>query len=166
MKISLIVAMDENRGIGIDNQLPWRLSTDLKRFKRLTMGHHLVIGRKTYQSIGRPLPGRRIIVLSRNASIEIDGVEVAASLSQAIEMARSRSENKLFIGGGAEVFHEALQIADRIYLTVVHTKVGADVFFPDIDLSEWKVIDSAEIDQDRQNQFKTTYKVLDVAMAV
>jgi dihydrofolate reductase len=159
--ISLIVAMSENRGIGFQNRLPWRLSTDLKRFKRLTMGHHLIVGRRTYESIGQPLPGRKIIVLTSDTERQYTGVDTVASLGEAIDLAHSRGDNEIFIGGGAQVFGEGLPLADRIYLTIVHANPVADVFFPDVDLSDWSEITNIFVDQDERNQYPTTYKVLD-----
>jgi len=159
--ISLIVAMAENRGIGFENRLPWRLSADMKRFKSLTMGHHLIVGRKTYESIGRPLPGRRIIVLTRNPEAQFKDVDMAASLEEALGLARSRGDDEIFIGGGAHVFRDAMPIADRIYLTLVHASPEADVFFPEVDLGEWIEVSGEFIDQNDGNQYPSTYKVLD-----
>ncbi|MEA3350441.1 MAG: dihydrofolate reductase, partial [Chloroflexota bacterium] len=137
MVISIIVAMDENRGIGIDDRLPWRLSDDLKRFKRLTMGHHLIMGRKTYASIGHPLPGRDIIILTRNPQFEAEGCQTASTLADAIQIAASRGEDEIFVCGGAEVYAQALPIADRIYLTQVHAKTSANVHFPPLGTQTW-----------------------------
>src|SRR5262249_25770754 len=100
--------MDERGGIGKDNRLPWRLSADLQRFKRLTMGHHLVVGRKTFQSIGRALPGRRMIVVTRNPSFSADGCSIVTSVEEALELARGAGENETFVAGGAEVYRSAL----------------------------------------------------------
>ena len=161
MRISIIVAMDENGGIGFENHLPWRLSDDLKRFKRLTMGHHLIIGRKTYQSIGRALPGRRMIVMSRNPAIQYAGVEVVPSLEAAINLAESRGEHEAFIGGGAEIYRLALPSADRIYLTCVHARSQADVFFPEFDSIEWLEKSSEQFGADEKNQYPTTYIILE-----
>lgn len=164
--ISLIVAMDEKRGIGIDNRLPWRLSADLKRFKRLTMGHHLIMGRKTYDSIGRPLPGRHMIVLTRNTQLELDEIEIARSLPQAIQLAQSRGDDEIFIAGGAEVFRQSLTLADRIYLTQVHAEVECDVFFPEYDFSDWVEVTRQFTPEDNLNEFNSAYKVLDAPIAV
>jgi len=106
--ISLIVAMDEERGIGVEGRLPWHLPADLKRFKSLTMGHHLIMGRKTYESIGSPLPGRTMIIVTRNPSYQPDGCMVARSLDTAIEFARMDLENEVFIIGGADLFEQAI----------------------------------------------------------
>ena len=138
MIISLIVAMDEQRGIGVDGHLPWYLSTDLKRFKSLTMGHHMIMGRKTYQSIGRPLPGRTTIVVTRNPGFQPEGCMVARSLETAIEFARFDNEDEVFIIGGGDLFDQAINMADRIYLTQVHASLKTDVYFPEITPEEWQ----------------------------
>gem|GEM_PF-17195 len=161
MRISIIVAMDENGGIGFENRLPWRLSADLKRFHRLTMGHHLILGRRTYESIGRALPGRRMIVITKNAATQSDEVDVVSSLDEAIHLAEGRGEREAFIGGGSEVFRLALPLADRIYLTRVHARAQADVFFPEFDIREWIEISSEQFDADEQNQYPTTYMILE-----
>lgn len=159
--ISLIVAMDEKGGIGYKDTLPWRLSDDLRRFKKLTMGHHLILGRKTYQSIGRPLPGRRIIVLTRDTQLDFQGVEKASSLEEAVNLAQSRGDAEIFIGGGATIYQQALPIADRIYLTRVHAQVEADVFFPEFDLDDWEELSSETVASDANNQYASTFQVLD-----
>src|SRR5690349_14530681 len=124
MIVSIIAAMDEARGIGINNSLPWRLSSDLKRFKSLTMGHHIVVGRHTFESIGKPLPGRHTIILTNRRSFSAAGCLVADSLEAALDIAKQRGETEVFVCGGARVFQEALPTADRFYLTIVHAKVG------------------------------------------
>jgi dihydrofolate reductase len=155
--LSLIAAVDERGGIGKDNRLPWRLSADLMRFKALTMGHHLIMGRKTYASIGRVLPGRTTIVLTRNPYFAAEGVLVAAFLQQAIELAEERGEQEAFIIGGAEVFRESLPLADRLYLTRVHASLPADVFFPEIDPEEWALVESQFHPADENNEYPFTY---------
>ncbi|MBM4148041.1 MAG: dihydrofolate reductase [Lentisphaerae bacterium] len=126
--ISIICAMGRNRGIGVGNRLPWRLPEDLKRFKRLTMGHTLVMGRKTFESIGRPLPGRRNIVISRNPGFRAAGCDMAASLQEALSAA---GPGEVFVIGGAEVYRSALPLAQRLYLTLVEDEPAADTFFPE-----------------------------------
>jgi len=159
--ISIIVAMDENGGIGVNNRLPWHLPDDLKRFKFLTMGHHLIIGRKTFESIGKPLPGRKIIVLSRK-SIETvkDDVKVVSNLNDALQVAAREKETEVFIGGGREVFESALPVADRIYLTIVHATTNADVFFPKVDWLSWEQIEKVEHGIDEKHEYPFTYKIL------
>lgn len=158
MMISLIVAMDEERGIGVDNGLPWHLSQDLKHFKRITMGHHLIMGRKTYQSIGEPLPGRTMIVLTRNPDFEAEGCMVVHSLSDAYEYAESRGEDEVFVIGGASVFEQALDDADRLYLTRVHTRSESDTYFPAFDLSSWELISQTRYEQNKDNDHPFTIK--------
>jgi dihydrofolate reductase len=158
--VSLIVAVDERRGIGIDGHLAWHLSTDLKRFKSITMGHHLIMGRKTYDSIGRPLPGRTMIVVTRNPEFRAEGCLVANSLDEALDIARQGGENEVFIIGGGEIFAQALGVADRLYLTQVHSTTKADVFFPEFDAEEWIELQSEEHGADVKNDHPTTFKVL------
>ena len=163
MIISLLVAMDEQRGIGVDGRLPWHLSDDLKRFKALTMGHHLIMGRKTWESIGRPLPGRITIVVTRNPHYVAEGCLVAHSLEEALALAQAGGEEEAFIIGGGEVFVQALPLADRIYLTRVHTVSEVDVTFPEFDPEDWTAVESAEHPADGKNDFPTTFQVLERA---
>lgn len=138
MIVSLIVAMDREQGIGIEGRLPWHLRDDLRHFKRLTMGHVLVLGRRTWEGIGRPLPGRRMIVLTSREDYPVpDGVRVCRSLNGALKQARDAGEEEVFIGGGAGLYLKALPRADRIYLTRVDASADADVRFPGFDLSGW-----------------------------
>ena len=160
MIISLLVAMDERRGIGKDNRLPWRLSSDMKRFRELTMGHHILVGRKTFESIGKPLPGREMIVVTRNEDFKPSGCLVVHSVEGGIRLARERRESELFICGGAEIYAETLGLADRIYLTQVHTIVDADTFFPEWNSDEWIVEEIARHEADEKNQYAFTFKLL------
>ena len=151
MRVSIIAALASNNVIGRDNQIPWRQSTDLKRLKALTMGHHLIMGRKTYESVGRPLPGRTTIVITRRSDYLPEGVTVAHSLEDALRLAESDSE--VFIAGGAEIYKEALHRADRMYLTRVHADVDGDTFFPEFDdVAEWSLVDSEHFDADEKNE--------------
>ena len=159
--VSIIVAMDERGAIGKDNSLPWRLSSDLKRFKELTMGHHLIMGRKTFESIGKPLPGRQTIIVTRNPHYQAADCLVARSVEEAVEIARRRGESEVFICGGAEVFRRSLNIARRIYLTQVHARVDADVLFPDWDRNRWLESTSSFFNADDKNQYPATFKVLE-----
>lgn len=161
MIVSLLVALDENGGIGWQGGLPWRLSADLKRFKALTMGHHLIMGRKTYESIGKPLPGRTSIVLTRNPDYRPEGVMTAAFLIEALLIARDRGESEAFVIGGGKVFEIALHLADRIYLTRVHAHVQADTFFPEFNPEEWIEIERETQGADERNQYPSTFKVLE-----
>lgn len=157
MRISLIVAMDERRGIGYRGQLPWHLPADLRRFKSLTMGHSLVMGRKTYESIGRSLPGRTMIVLTRDRDYNAPGCLLAHSLEEALEIARQSGDDEVFVIGGGEVFEQALPLADRIYLTRVHAVFEADTYFPEYNPGGWVVLETADqhADEDHQQSFTT-----------
>ncbi len=136
--ISFAVAMDRNRLIGRDNGLPWHLPPDLKRFKALTLGKPVIMGRKTHESIGRPLPGRRNIVISRNPSYKAAGCEVAGSLEQAIAMTADVEEAVII--GGTALFASALPLAQRMYLTLIDAEFPGDAWFPEYDQDEWKLI--------------------------
>jgi dihydrofolate reductase len=160
--VSLIAAMDRTRGIGIDNRLPWRLSADLRRFRELTMGHHIIVGRKTFESIGRALPGRRTIIVTRNENYQRpeENLSIVHSVKEAIDLARERGETEVFVCGGAEIYARTLGLADRLYLTFVETEADADVFFPEWDESEWEVRESVYQSADEKNQFPFLFKLL------
>lgn len=151
MRLSIIVAMAANRVIGKDNGLPWRLPADLKRFKSLTMGHHLLIGRKTFESIGRPLPGRTSVVITRRDDYSPEGVRVAHSVEQAVEIARRAGEDEAFVGGGAEIYRATLELADRIYLTLIDRPIEGDTYFPAFDESAWRLCSSEAREADAEN---------------
>jgi dihydrofolate reductase len=136
--VSLVVAADERGGIGRDGGLPWHLPEDLKRFKALTMGKPIVMGRRTWASIGRPLPGRRSLVVSRQGALAIDGAEVVDSLEAALRAARDAPETCVI--GGAEIYRATLPLADRIHLTRVHATVDADTFLPPLDPAAWEQV--------------------------
>jgi dihydrofolate reductase len=163
MRISIIVAAAENGIIGRDGGLPWHLSDDLRRFKRLTMGHTIIMGRRTWESIGRALPGRRTIVVSRNPKLQIDvaDVEVAASLDKALELANARGEDEVFIVGGAELYRESLSRADRIYLTRVCATVDGDTLFPEVAWNEWHLVESEENDATEKNEYAYHFETYD-----
>jgi dihydrofolate reductase len=143
MIISLVVAMAENRVIGKNNALPWRLSADLKRFRRLTMGHPIIMGRKTYESIGRPLDGRENVVISRNPNFRPDGVTVVQSIDEALASAK---DAEIMIIGGADIYEQTLPRADRIHLTLIHQGFDGDVYFPEIGEGEWKETEREDVD--------------------
>ena len=134
-RISIISAMASNRAIGIRNTLPWQLPEDLKHFKSLTMGHHIVMGRKTYDSIGKPLPGRDTVIVTRNADFAVPGCLAVNSLEAALTV--SHGEAEVFFVGGAELYRQALAIAHRIYLTEIQRVFDGDAFFPEFDKSQW-----------------------------
>ncbi|QRR01905.1 dihydrofolate reductase [Dyadobacter sandarakinus] len=137
MLISLIVAVSDNGVIGKDNQLLWRLPDDLKRFKQLTLGHPMIMGRKTFESIGKPLPGRTSIVVTRNTSVEIEGVMVVHSLEDALAEARKIEALEVFIIGGGELYTQAQYLADRLYVTEVHSAFEGDTCFAIEDPTTW-----------------------------
>lgn len=159
MEISIIAAVARNRVIGRDNELPWRLADDLKRFKGLTMGHHVLVGRKTWESIGRPLPGREIIVVSTGSRALPEHVHAAASVEEGIARARDYDETELFVAGGAAIFAATLPLCDRIYLTHVEADVPGDVYFPEVDLSGWRPVERKAVDGDERNDHPTTFVV-------
>jgi len=138
MNIVIIAALSANGVIGIDGRIPWHISDDLKRFKRLTMGHTIIMGRKTYNSIGRPLPGRTNMVLTRNPDFQPpDGVQVYASLTAALDACRQSGESTAFVIGGGEIYREALPVADTLLLTHVRREVDGDAHFPAFDRAHW-----------------------------
>lgn len=153
MILSIIAAMGRNRAIGFKNTLPWRLPADLQRFKQLTLGHHIIMGRKTYESIGRPLPGRTSIIITRQPDFQAEGCLIAHSLDEAIDLAKSRDEQEAFIIGGAEIYAQALSSADRMYLTLVEAEPEADAFFPAFDENLWEKILEESIAEDERNQY-------------
>ena len=136
--LSIIVALASNRAIGINNTLPWRIPADLQHFKKLTMGHHMIMGRKTFESIGKPLPGRTTVVVSRDRNLKIDGCIVAHSLPEAI--ASCASDPQIFIVGGADIYAQALGLADTLYLTEIQQEIAGDAWFPEFDRSEWQEV--------------------------
>jgi dihydrofolate reductase len=156
--VSLVVAMARNRVIGRNNTLPWRLSDDLKRFKAITMGKPILMGRKTFESIGKPLPGRANLVLTRDRAWQATGVLTVGSIDEAIE--RSRRASELAVIGGAEVYQLALPVTDIIYLTRVEADVEGDTRFPELDAREWTEDVIGAQAADEKNQYPTTYLTL------
>lgn len=142
--LSLIVAHADNGVIGRDNQLPWHLPEDLKRFKQLTMGHHLIMGRKTYESLGRLLPGRTSVIVSRDPSYQVPGAKMAQTLTAAL--AHCADDAEPFLIGGAQMYSLGLPYVNKCYITRVHTAVAGDAFFPALDVAQWHVVaDQANI---------------------
>jgi len=136
------------------------LSADLKRFREITMSHHIVIGRKTFESIGRPLPGRRMIIVTRNRNFKVEDCDVAHSVEDAIRLARERGESEVFICGGAEIYAQSIGVADRMYLTFVDMEGRADTFFPEFDEREWSEQQSFYHQADEKNQASFTFKLM------
>ena len=157
--LSMIVAASENNVIGKNNQLLWHLPDDLKHFKRTTKGHHVIAGRKTFESQGRPLPNRTNIIITRNRDLQIDGCEIAHSLDEAISMVKNDDEP--FIIGGENIYKQALPKVDRIYLTRVHATFEGDTYFPEIDANEWEVVSSEYHGTDEKHKYPFTVYTLE-----
>jgi dihydrofolate reductase len=165
MKVSLIAAVAANGVIGRNNGLPWNLPADLRFFQSVTMGHTLIMGRRTWESFATPLPGRRIIVITRRPDWQpeglAEGVEVAHSLAESLDRARESGDSEAFVAGGTEVFREALPQADRIYLTRVEAEVPGDTYFPEFDVSGWEIIEEEHHETDADHLFPFTFQTLD-----
>lgn len=160
MKISIIVAKAKNDVIGKDNELVWKLSSDLKLFKKLTTGHHIIMGRKTYESVGRPLPNRTSVVVTRNREYSLpEGHIVAHSLKEAIQVCIGKQLSQVFIIGGAEIYKEALPIADELFITHVDASPEGDAFFPPIDTAIWQPISTEHYEKDKNNQFSFDFVI-------
>jgi dihydrofolate reductase len=154
--VALLVAMSDDGVIGRDNTLPWHLPRDLQWFKSLTTGHAIIMGRTTFQSIGRPLPNRRNIVLSRNPAFRAKGVEVAPTLEAALDLVRN--DDEVFVVGGAAIYQLALPRAERMYLTRVHAQVEGDVRFPEWRLDEWRLVWEEEHEADDGHAYPYTFQ--------
>jgi dihydrofolate reductase len=155
-RISIIVAMAKNRVIGANNKLPWHLSADLKRFKALTMGHHIVMGRKTFESIGRILPGRTTVVVTRNPDFHADGAIVVNDIDAAL--AKCIGDREAFFIGGKSIFQSALPFAERIYLTEIDKQFEGDVHFPAIEMHDWRLIER-EIGRDEMQGLDYVFNI-------
>jgi dihydrofolate reductase len=153
--ITIIAAIAKNNALGKDNKLIWYLPADLKRFKKVTLGHHIIMGRKTFESLGKPLPNRTTIIITRNKNFTQHGCIVVNSLNEAIE-ATKEDENP-YILGGAEIYKQALDIADKLDLTFVHQNFEADVFFPEIDFNIWKETSREDFNSDEKNKFNYSF---------
>ncbi len=159
MTITIIVATDQQNGIGANNQLLWHLPADLKFFKQTTTGHTIIMGRKTFDSIGKPLPNRQSIVVTRQANLKIEGAKVFNAMADAL--AACNAENEVFIIGGAEIYKLALPFANKIYLTKVKGVFNADVFFPEILATEWKETEHTFYPKNEKNAFDFTLITLE-----
>ena len=157
--LSIIVAVSENNVVGKNNKLPWKLSADLKRLKSLTMGHHIIMGRKTWESLGKPLPGRINVVITSNINYKADGGVIVNSLKEALEY--SSGDDEIFIFGGGGIFNEAMPLAYKIYMTRVHAIIDGDTFFPDINLKEWKETQREDFKADEKNQYDYSFITLE-----
>jgi dihydrofolate reductase len=157
--ISIIAALAENRVIGVNNTLPWRLPNDLRHFRRLTTGHAIILGRKNYESIGKPLPERTNIVITRNRDFHANGCLVAHSLDEALALAGNDPE--IFVIGGAEIYRAALARTNRLYLTRVHATIAGDTFFPEFDETEWREISRERHERDERHTYAYSFVVLE-----
>ncbi|ADU31667.1 dihydrofolate reductase [Evansella cellulosilytica] len=157
--ISMIAAMGKNREIGLNGEMPWHLPNDLKFFKKTTSGHSVLMGRKTYESIGRPLPNRRNLVVTRSESFHADGVEVLHSLDDVKPLVNS--EEEFFVIGGATLYEQLMPIAKRLYITSINAEFEADTYFPAIDEIEWKIVSSEKGIVDEKNKYEHTFQVFE-----
>ncbi len=157
MRTALIVAMDRNRVIGRNNSLPWYLPEDLRYFKRVTLGKPVIMGRKTHESIGRPLPGRSNIVITRNPQWTAEGVTVVTTLQQALERARAQADidgvDEVVVIGGSQIYAEALPNTDRMYVTEVHAEVAGDTWFPTINWDQWEELEREDYSASENNPY-------------
>jgi dihydrofolate reductase len=165
MKLTMIWAMSRNRTIGRNNALPWHLPEDMKYFKRVTMGKPIIMGRKTWESIGRPLPGRSNIVITRDSSYTAEGVKIVRTLEEAISLAQSIAlidgAEEAVVIGGAQIYALALPLADRLYMTQVHAEVEGDAFFPQFDLTQWNELGREDFSAAGPNPYDYSFVVLD-----
>ena len=161
MRISLIVAKSENNVIGKNNELPWHLKDDLQNFKKLTMGHHILMGRKTFESIGKALPGRMSLVVSSEPKANSENVFWFNSIFRAIKQAERNGETELFIIGGEKIYKYALSLVDRLYLTEVKATVEGDVYFPQLSLKNWKKVSDQSFVKNAQNDHDYSVQILD-----
>jgi dihydrofolate reductase len=159
MRVSIIVAASSNNVIGVEGGLPWRLPEDLRKFKEITMGKPMVMGRATFESIGRALPGRKSIVLTRQEDFRADGCDIVATIDEAVTAAGNAEE--LMIIGGGEIYRQFLRMTDRIYLTRVQAEVEGDTRFPELDMAEWTVVTAEEFPAGDEREFGFTIEVLD-----
>ena len=155
MILSMIVAAAENGVIGRDNGLVWHMSSDLKHFKAITSGHTVIMGRRTFESIGRALPKRRNIVISGNSLYKAEGCEMAASLEDALNMVQH--EDEVFVIGGGSIYRQAWEFADRLYLTIVHTEVQGDTFIPNVDENVWKEVNRQDFKAGEKDDFDYSF---------
>ena len=157
--ISLVVAASTNNAIGKNNQLLWHLPNDLKFFKNTTWGGVVIMGRKTFESVNKPLPGRLNIVITSNKDWTAENVVTANSLEEALEKATAAHYKEIFIIGGGEIYRQSMAIANRIYLTRVHTQIDGDTFFPELKEAEWKMVAATECKADEKNAFDHTIEI-------
>ena len=166
MIVSMLVAVDEKLGIGYENKLPWRLPADLKYFKKLTLDHHVLMGRKTFESIGKPLVERVNLVLTSDKNYHAPGAVTINTIKEGMDVADKANENELFVIGGATVFKACLPIANRLYITRIHEQFPADTFLP-FDISpDWKLISAESHQPDEKNKWPYTFEVYDIKTVI
>jgi dihydrofolate reductase len=158
-RISLIVAMGKNRVIGANNAVPWYLPNELRLFKTVTMGHHIVMGRRTYESINRLLPGRTTVIVTRQRDYEVPAAVIAHSIEEALEA--GRGDDEIFVIGGADLFRETLPLADRLYLTIVDAEPEGDTLMPEFDLAQWRLVQSQDFVSDERHAHGYSFCVYD-----
>jgi dihydrofolate reductase len=154
--ITLIAAVAENNALGKDNQLVWHLPNDFKRFKTLTSGHYIIMGRKTFESFPKPLPNRTHIIITRQKNYNYEGCLIASSLEKAIEMAPKNED--IYVIGGGEIYKQSIEIADKIEITKVHSSFEADTYFPEIDLDKWQLVFEEHHKKDEKHNFDFTFQ--------
>lgn len=155
-QLAMIVAVSDNNVIGVDGDLPWRLSEDLKQFKRLTMGHCMIMGRKTFDSIGRLLPGRTTVIVTRNRELVCEGALIAHSIPEAIALCGE--DETPFLVGGAEIYRQGLPLVRELFLTRVHTTIEGDTFLPDIDWDRWELLENKRFEADAKNEVAFSFR--------
>ncbi|KMY50492.1 dihydrofolate reductase [Peribacillus loiseleuriae] len=158
--ISFMFAMDDNRLIGKDNTLPWYLPADLQYFKKVTMGHPILMGRKTYESIGKPLPGRENIILTRNTDYQQEGITVISDMKEAVAYADAL-DAEVFVIGGAEIFQQLLSDCKRLYITQIHHSFEGDTYFPELNMSKWQTVSRMTGIEDEKNRYPHEFIVLE-----
>ncbi|MGA0024232.1 MAG: dihydrofolate reductase [Burkholderiales bacterium] len=158
-KLSLIVAMAKNRVIGVNGKIPWHLPNELQLFKSVTMGHHIIMGRKTWESIGRLLPGRTTVIVTRQKNFAVPGAKIAHTLEEAITLCAGDDET--FVIGGGELYRAAMPMADRIYLTVVDAEPNGDTRMPEFDAAQWELVDTKNFSRDERHAHDYRFEVHD-----
>lgn len=161
MKLSMIWAMSRNRTIGRDNDLPWHLPEDLKHFKRTTMGKPVIMGRKTWDSIGKPLPGRSNIVITRNENFFAEGIKIVHTLEEAISLKECTESEEIVVIGGVAIYAMAFPLTDRLYLTRVHAQIEGDTFFPEFDENDWQETRRENFKASEKNPYNYSFTVLE-----
>jgi dihydrofolate reductase len=162
MIIAHLVAADENNVIGGNNKLPWHLPNDLKYFKNRSWGLPVIMGRKTFESVNKPLPGRKNIVITSNRNWSFEGVDTAFDLQHALDIARQTDAKEIFIIGGGEVFRQSMQIVNRIYLTRVHAAVDGDVYYPPLEANRWQLTSTKKFNRDEKHAYDYTFEVYEL----